>query len=102
MFDISLGEMALIMAVAVLVIGPKELPTVIKKVTGWIRQLRAMAQQITDQFSDVAGMDEIQKLRQELQEQAKFIRDAEGNLYRTYDISDMMPPPPIEDKKNGE
>lgn len=101
MFDISFGELALIMLVAVLVIGPKELPAVVQKVTGWIRQMRMMAQQITDQFQDHAELGEIKKLREELQEQAKFIRDAEGNLYRTYDLSDVVPPA-IEDKKHGE
>ncbi len=92
MLDVSLGEMAIILLVAVLVIGPKELPTVVRHITDWIRQIRAISQQITSQFSALDKSGEIQKLRNELQEQAKFIRDAEGNLYRTYDISDLATP----------
>lgn len=91
MLDVSLGELAIIMVVAVLVIGPKELPTVIAHVTRWIRKIRAFSQQITSQFMSLEEMDEIHKLRQELREQASYIRDAEGKLYRTYDISDIMP-----------
>ena len=94
MLDVSLGELAIIMVVALIVIGPKELPTVIKHVTHWLRQLRAFSQQITSQLSSLDQSGEILKLKEELQEHARFIRDAEGKLYRTYDISDLMPPTP--------
>ncbi len=92
MLDISLGEIALILLVAVLVIGPKELPTVVHHLAGWVRKARHFSQHLTAQFSALDQSGEIEKLRAELQEHARFIKDAEGKLYRTYDISDLMPP----------
>lgn len=94
MLDVSLGELAIIMVVALIVIGPKELPTVIRHITDWLRQLRSFSQQITSQLSSLDQSGEILKLKEELQEQARFIRDAEGKIYLTYDISDLMPPAP--------
>jgi sec-independent protein translocase protein TatB len=90
MFDIGLSELALILVVAVLVIGPDQMPEVARKVSGWVRRARYYTHQIRDQFDLLDESGEIKKLREELQEQAKYIRDEEGKLYRTYDISDFI------------
>lgn len=97
MFDIGLSELALIVVVAALVIGPKEIPTVVRKLSGWMRQLRHFSNQLRMQFDLLDESGEINKLREELQEQARYIRDAEGKLYRRYDISDL-----VEEKKTDE
>ena len=43
MFDFAWSEIAVIAAVALVVIGPKDLPVAIKAVTGFIRKARGMA-----------------------------------------------------------
>jgi Sec-independent protein translocase protein TatA len=115
MLDISFGELALIVIVAAFVIKPQDVPALIQKITGWIRQFRAFSQQLREQFTGFAGAEEIAKLKEELQEQAKYIRDAEGKLYRSYDISDLLaernqatttvpsaaPPPPSADESSS-
>ena len=90
MFDIGLSELALILVVAVLVIGPDQLPTVARKLGGWVRKFKYYSHQISKQFDLMDESGEMSKLREELREHAKYIRDEEGKLYRTYDISDMM------------
>ena len=43
MFDISWTEFLLIGIVALIVIGPKELPTVMRTMGQWTRKVRSMA-----------------------------------------------------------
>ncbi len=90
MFDVGLSELALIVVVAALVLGPKEIPVVVRKLSGLMRNVRYYSRQLRDQFDLIDESGEIAKLREELQEQARYIRDAEGKLYRTYDISEMV------------
>ena len=43
MFDFSMGEIVVIGAVALIVIGPKELPGVLRAVGHWTTKVRRMA-----------------------------------------------------------
>ena len=62
MFDIGWPELMLIMVVALVVIGPKDLPATIRTVTGLMRKVRGMAsdfQSGLDEFAREAGVDEV-------------------------------------------
>ncbi|MBK8995960.1 MAG: twin-arginine translocase TatA/TatE family subunit [Myxococcales bacterium] len=59
MFGISLSEVALIAVVALLVVGPQKLPSMLRTLGEWARKLRQMTTQVRAQ----TGIDEI--LRQE-------------------------------------
>lgn len=89
MFDLSLAEMAVVGVVIVLAIGPKELPTVLRTMGRWLRRLKSLAAQFKQQFALLDEDGEMEKLKAELQENATYIKDAEGKLYRSYDISDL-------------
>ena len=43
MFDIGWSEIAIIVVVALVVLGPKELPNALRMATQWIRYARKMA-----------------------------------------------------------
>jgi len=58
-FGVSLSEVALIAIVALLVVGPQKLPTMLRTLGEWIRKIRVMTTQVRAQ----TGIDEI--LRQE-------------------------------------
>lgn len=91
MFDFSVAETSLTMLVALLLIGPKELPGVLRA----MRNLKRKSQQVFKQFSDaVMEIEEIGGLKGEvdkLNADIKKIVDLDGNLQETYDISDIMP-----------
>jgi sec-independent protein translocase protein TatB len=53
MFDIAPSELLLLAVVVLVVIGPKELPQVLRKVGHWVGRARAMANQFK------AGVDEM-------------------------------------------
>lgn len=62
MFDIGWPELLLVMVVALIVIGPKDLPAAIRAVTTILRKVRGMAaefQRGLDEFAREAGVDEI-------------------------------------------
>ena len=52
MFDISWGELLIIGMVALVVIGPKELPGVLRTVGQWMAKVRRMAAEFQDQFRE--------------------------------------------------
>jgi len=64
MFDISGLELLVIMVIALLVIGPKDLPVAIRTVTTVVRKVRGMANEFQrglDEIAREAGVDEIKR-----------------------------------------
>lgn len=64
MFDLGWSELLLVAAVALIVIGPKDLPQAVRTVTQLVRRLRGMAQEFQSSLDDLAreaGVDEIKK-----------------------------------------
>jgi sec-independent protein translocase protein TatB len=74
MFDIGWGELLLIGIVALIAIGPKELPTVLRTVGQWTAKLRRMASEFQNQFQEAmreAEMADLKKQVDELTSQAQ-------------------------------
>src|SRR5215217_3811712 len=64
MFDMSWGEVMVIGAVALIVIGPKDLPKALRTVGNMTAKVRRMATEFQSQFNDAmreAELDEIRK-----------------------------------------
>ena len=64
MLDLGWSEMALIALVALVIIGPKELPQVLRTVRGWIGAARGMAREFQGHVDDMmkeSGIDEVRK-----------------------------------------
>lgn len=72
MFDMSWGEVLVIGAVALIVIGPKELPKALRTLGNMTSKLRRMAGEFQSQFNDAmreAELDDIKKQVQGLNDQ---------------------------------
>ncbi len=81
MFDISWTEFLLIGVVALIVIGPKELPAVLRTVGQWTRKVRSMAADFQGQFQEAmreAEMADLKKSFDEVKEAASGFTT--GNL----------------------
>ena len=64
MFDIGWQELLVLAVLAIIVVGPKDLPRAIKTVTQWIRKARSMARDLQDGLDEVvreAELDDIKK-----------------------------------------
>jgi sec-independent protein translocase protein TatB len=68
MFDISWGELMLIGVVALIVIGPKELPGVLRMVGQWVGKIRRMAGEFQSQFQEALREAEMVDLKKQVDE----------------------------------
>ena len=68
MFDIGWQELFIIGLVAIIVIGPKDLPRVLRTVTLGIRKLRGMARDFQDGIDELAREADLQDLRKEIEQ----------------------------------
>jgi sec-independent protein translocase protein TatB len=63
MFDIGWSELLLIGIVALIAIGPKELPTVLRTLGQWMTKLRRMATEFQNQFQEALREAEVADLK---------------------------------------
>ncbi len=67
MFDIDSGKLLIIGVVALVVIGPKELPGVLRQVGSAVSRLRRMASEFQGQFMDAMRESELEELRKSVE-----------------------------------
>ena len=79
MFNIGGMELLLILLVAFLIVGPKDLP----KVARWIARVIKKARAYIDQFKDELGLDEVEA-------DVKQVGDEVKSVVRDADISDEL------------
>jgi len=66
MTDLSWSHLLILMVVALVVVGPKDLPKIMRKLGQWTAQLRGMADQFRKSFDDMARESELEELRQQV------------------------------------
>src|SRR5581483_10722580 len=75
MFDISWSEFLLIGVVALIVIGPKELPAVMRTLGQWTRKVRGMASEFQNQFQEAIREAEMADLKKEVDDLAEGVKN---------------------------
>jgi sec-independent protein translocase protein TatB len=93
MFDIGWSELVVIAVVALIAIGPKELPGVLRMVGQWMGKARRMAAEFQGQFQEAmreAEMADLKKGFDEVREAATGI--ASGNVMTSLqkDVNDAL------------
>jgi len=95
MFDIGWQELLVIGVVALLVIGPKDMPTAIRAVSRWAAKARALAREFQQGIDEVVREADLQDVRKQIQslesadaksEIAKVV-DPTGELAKDLDLS---------------
>src|SRR5512147_6218 len=102
MFDIGWSEIAIIVVVALVFLGPKELPNVLRMGTQWIRYARKMASEFQsgiDQIVREAELDDARKAVQsvasiDLEHEIKQTVDPTGDIMKSMNPQIEEPPPP--------
>ena len=74
MFDISWGKLVIIGVVALLVIGPKELPAVLRQLGQWMTKIRRMASEFQGQFQEAMREAEMADLKKQFDETTSSIK----------------------------
>ena len=83
MFDLAWSEIALIAVVAIVVIGPKDLPDAIRNVAKGVKKLRAMAAEFQTHADELVKEAKLEDVRQQIQEIRNF--DLKGTIERAVD-----------------
>lgn len=79
MLGISWAELIIIGVLALIILGPKELPFALKKIGNFFGKLKV--------FSDEFLGD----LNKEIEEPKKYIKDLDGKIQPTYNLDDIKP-----------
>jgi sec-independent protein translocase protein TatB len=75
MFDIGWGELVVIGVVALIAIGPKELPAVLRATGQWMGKIRRMANEFQDQFRDAMREAEMADIKKSVDEMTNTASD---------------------------
>ena len=110
MFDIGWSEMAVIMLVALVVIGPKDLPRLARTLGQWVAKGRSMAREFQRSIEDMAREAELDDVKREIEKVGrtnikKSIEktiDPTGDLGRAFDTSTSKTPIASGAAPNGE
>jgi sec-independent protein translocase protein TatB len=113
MFDLfSSSHILILLAVALVVVGPKDLPKLMHMVGKWVGKARGLASEFKKSFDDMARQSELDELRKEIEalrshqtmETAPGTNDVTGHVMHELDIgpeprsgefkvTDTAPPP---------
>jgi sec-independent protein translocase protein TatB len=80
--DLSWSHILLVLVVALVVVGPKDLPRLMREVGRWAGKARAMADQFRKSFDEMARQSELDELRKEI--------DALRNMRPLSDVERQM------------
>jgi sec-independent protein translocase protein TatB len=89
--DLSWSHMLLVLVVALIVVGPKDLPKLMRKMGQWTAKARGMADQFRRSFDDMARQSELDELRKELDE----LRNARPLAGVERELNDAMTGPSV-------
>lgn len=101
MFDFSWSELALIGVVALVVIGPKDLPRVMRTVGLWVGKARSIAREFQSSLDQMIRESELEEMRKSV-EQASNVNlareiehtiDPAGELQKSLEPPSPSPPP---------
>ncbi len=103
MFDFAWSEIALIGAVALVLIGPKDMPIAIKAITGAIKKARRMAAEFQTHVDDMVRDADLHEVRDGIRQiRSMDIRgtisravDSDGSIRKALADDPIRPPPPV-------
>jgi sec-independent protein translocase protein TatB len=96
MFGFGWGEIVVIGIVALIAIGPKELPTVLRSLGQWMGKIRRMANEFQGQFNEALREAELTDLKKQAEELTTSITtfdplaDTQKEMEKTFDFDDPM------------
>src|SRR4051812_25196655 len=80
--DIGGTELLVIAAVALIVVGPKDLPVLLRKLGQFVGKMRGMANEFRASFDELARQSELDELRKEVEAM---------RMAQTYDPTGLVP-----------
>lgn len=92
MFDVASSEFLLVVLVALLVIGPKDLPKVLRVVGKWVGKARGVAAQFRSGFDEMVRQSELEEMEKKWKAENERIMREHPADPRAEVIGDIPPP----------
>jgi len=96
MFGLGWGEVVVIGIVALIAIGPKELPTVLRSLGQWMGKIRRMANEFQGQFQEALREAELTDLKKQAEDLTTNISnfdpmaDTQKEVERAFEMQDPL------------
>lgn len=90
MLELSLAELAFIGLIALIFIGPQELPEVMRSVMRFVRSAKSMVADVKGSVYELVDESGVGEVKREIEKEAKYIEDLDGNMQRIYDVSEIQ------------
>jgi sec-independent protein translocase protein TatB len=100
MFDVDIGELAVIAVVALIAIGPKDLPKVLKTMGVWTRKARLLAGEFQRGIDDMVREAELEDIKKQVENVANTdikrevekIADPNGEIAKALEVTEAPTP----------
>ncbi len=91
MLDIGWPELMVIAAITVVVVGPREIPRVLRTVNGYVRKARSLASEFHSSIEDMAREADLDDLKKQMKDTTNdFSGDFEKSVDPTGDVTKSM------------
>jgi sec-independent protein translocase protein TatB len=80
MFDIGWTEILIVMGIAIIVVGPKELPKVLRTVGKWRGKASAYARDFQRSIEEAADYSELDAVKKEIEEANRELKEAKSKI----------------------
>ena len=70
--QVGFAEMLVLALIAIIVVGPKDLPKLMRSIGNFMARIRAMGQEFRTAFDDMAAETEMAELRKEIEDLRKM------------------------------
>jgi sec-independent protein translocase protein TatB len=99
LFDIGWPELMLIGVVALVVIGPKDLPRALRVAGFWVRKARTLSREFQGSIDQMIREAELEEVRQDLKKAAEFDleREIRSTVDPTGELAETTKPPELPD-----
>lgn len=97
MFDIGTMELAVIALLALIIIGPKDLPGVMRTVGHWVRKAQSLTREFRSSMEDMAREHDLEEARQAL----KSATSAGQDLRDSIDPTGILQDDPLADRPDN-
>lgn len=99
LFDLGWSEILLIGTVALIFIGPKDLPKALRVAGYWVRKARTLSREFQSSIDQMIREAELDEVRQDLKKAAEFDLDKEfhNTIDPTGSLAESLKPPELPD-----
>ncbi len=96
MFDIGWSELLLVAVLAIIFVGPKDLPRLMRTLGQYTAKMRAMAREFQNSFEDMARETELDELRKQVAELRHDVMRPLTDMQSAVEAPDKAAPQPDE------